>query len=176
MRRPAYVCATCSEHFTRRYSGTRHNLTIHGNRAEIVTYIEYLVGRNSGRYRPSHPSLYRKRLGEKRIHNFWHATTVAADSMGDTFPAGSLRQYHHHHYQQQSPSPSISIPSLAPPAIQDVSPSQPMNTTNNQGILSHETMLKIQQLKRLVYSNSHYFPEVSYAFLCTDSMASLATP
>jgi hypothetical protein len=57
-------------------------------------------------------------------------------------------QYHHYpQYQQQSQS--ISIP---PPATQDISSSQPMNTTNNQGILSQETMLKIQELKRLVYS------------------------
>jgi hypothetical protein len=64
---------------------TRHNLTIHNGRGEIVTYLEYLVGRNSGRYRPSHPSLYRGGPGEKRIHNFGHAAKVAADSIGDTF-------------------------------------------------------------------------------------------
>src|SRR5215467_7592893 len=84
MGRLTYVCATCSEHFTRRYSATRHNLTIHKGIGEIVTYIEYLVARSSGKYRPSHPSLYRKRRGEKRNHNFGHAT-IAADSMGDTF-------------------------------------------------------------------------------------------
>src|SRR5215469_835737 len=65
MARATYVCATCSEHFTRRYSATRHNLTIHNGRGEIVTYLEYLVGRNSGRYQPSHPSLYRRGRGEK---------------------------------------------------------------------------------------------------------------
>jgi hypothetical protein len=173
MRRPAYVCATCSEHFTRKYSGTRHNLTIHNGRGEIVRYLEYLVGRNSGRYRPSHPSLYRKRPGEKRFHNFGHATTVTANSMGDTFRHRGLQgQYDHYpENQQQSPSPSISLPSLAPPAIQDVSPSQ--NTTNNQRIVSPETILKIQELTRMVYSNPLYFPNPdaylkSIIFFCND--------
>jgi hypothetical protein len=91
MRRPTHVCATCSEHFTRRYSATRHNFSIHKGTGEIVTYLEYLVGRNSGRYRPSHPSLYRKGRGEKRIHDFGHAT-VTADSMGDIVPPRGLQQ------------------------------------------------------------------------------------
>ena len=73
MGRVTHVCATCPEHFTRRYSATRHNLTIHNGRGEIVPLLEYLVGRNSGRYRPSHPSWYRRRSKENRIHNFGHA-------------------------------------------------------------------------------------------------------
>jgi hypothetical protein len=169
------VCATCEEHFTRRYSVTRHNLTIHDNRGEIVTYIEYLVGRNSGRYRPSHPSLYRRGRGEKRNHNFAHATTAVTDSRRDTFMHGGLQQqgqYHHYpQYQQQAPSPPISLPSL-PAAIQDVSSSHPMTTTNNQGILSNETILKIQVLKKLVYSYPHYCPDPeavikSIVYFCT---------
>ena len=175
MRRPTHVCATCSEYFTRRYSATRHNLTIHNGIGEIVTYIEYLVGRSSGRYRPSHPSLYRMRRGEKRTHNFGHvATTVSADSIGDTFRHRGLQgQYHYYHYQQQGPSPSISLPSLPPPATQDVSPSQSTNTTNDHGILSQEIILKIRELKRLVYSNPQYCPNPdafikSIIYFCND--------
>ena len=81
MGRPTYVCATCSEHFTRKYSATRHNITIHGNRGEIVPLLDFLVGRSSGRYQASHPSWYRR--SEKRIHKFGHATVT--DSMGETF-------------------------------------------------------------------------------------------
>ena len=82
MGRVTHVCATCAEHFTRRYSATRHNLTIHDNRGEIVPLLEYIVGRSSGRYRASHPSWYRRtRSKEKRIHRFGHA--ISADSMGD---------------------------------------------------------------------------------------------
>jgi hypothetical protein len=146
MRRPAHVCATCSEHFTRKYSAKRHNLTIHNNGGEIVTYLEYLVGRNSGLYRPSHPSLYRKARGEKGIHNFVHGT-VTADSMGDNFRPGVL--------QQQTPFQSIPTPpSVYQPQSQspDASPystdriSHPVHTMNDQ-----VTMLKIQELKSLMY-------------------------
>jgi hypothetical protein len=59
MRRPMYVCTTCSEHFTRRYSANRHNDKIHSGMAEIVPYIDYMAGRNSGQYLASQPSRYR---------------------------------------------------------------------------------------------------------------------
>jgi hypothetical protein len=97
MGRPTYVCATCEEHFTRKYGAKRHNLTIHNGRGEIVTLLEYLVGRLSGRYRPSHPSLYRRMRGQKRIRNFGDTATVSVDSMRDTFRPGGLQQ-------QQTPS------------------------------------------------------------------------
>jgi DNA-directed RNA polymerase subunit RPC12/RpoP len=35
MGRPTYVCVTCSERFTRKYSAKRHNITIHGNGAYL---------------------------------------------------------------------------------------------------------------------------------------------
>ncbi len=48
----------CSEHFTRKYCAKRHNITIHNNVGEIVTSVEYLVRRFSGRYHASDPSGY----------------------------------------------------------------------------------------------------------------------
>jgi len=96
MGRPEYVCATCEEHFTRRYSATRHNITIHGNSGEIVSLLEYLVGRSSGRYSASHPFWYRR--NGKRIHKF--GPTVAG-YVGDTFP-GLQRQQGRYQYHQQS--------------------------------------------------------------------------
>jgi hypothetical protein len=150
MGRPTYVCATCSENFTRKYSATRHNLTIHNGRGEIVRLIEYLVGRSSRRYQASNPFWYRR-----RIHNFAHVTTSAAtDTVEDTFRPRDLQgQYQ----QQQTLSPSI-----PPAAIQNVSPyptdqsfqSQSMNTTDDDETttLSQETMLKIQELKSDILS------------------------
>ena len=58
MSRINYVCATCSEHFTRRNNGRRHNLRAHGGRAEIVRLIDYLAGRKSGMYEPISPAWY----------------------------------------------------------------------------------------------------------------------
>jgi hypothetical protein len=138
-QRVMHVCATCSEHFTTRYSASRHNLALHGNRGEIVPLLEYLAGMNSGRYHASNPSWYRRRSG-KRIHEFGYATAVA-DPVGDTFrPEGLQGQYH---YQQQDQPPDVS------PHPTDQS--QPVHATNDYGTLSEETRLKIQELKRLVY-------------------------
>jgi hypothetical protein len=156
MGRATYVCATCEEHFTRKYSAARHNLTIHNSRGEIVRLLEYLAGRSSGRYRGSEPSWYRS--SEKRIHKFGHSTT--ADSRGDAFRPRGL--------QQQTPFQSTPTPLLPPSASQpdppspDFSPypneriSQPLHKTNDQGPLSQETMLKIQELKRLMYKYPQY--------------------
>ncbi len=115
MGRATHVCATCEEHFTRKYSAIRHNLTIHKGVGEIVTLLEYVVGRNSGRYRPYHPSLYRRGRGEKRIHNFGHANAaVVTDSMGNTFRPMGLQQekafqYEHRYRYSQHPNPNLNL-------------------------------------------------------------------
>ena len=58
---PLYVCATSGQHFTRMYNARRHNRNIHSNRGEIVTFMEYLVGRSSGKYLPADPLSYRSK-------------------------------------------------------------------------------------------------------------------
>jgi hypothetical protein len=94
----------CVQHMgnTRRYSATRHNLTIHNNRGEIVSLLEYLVGRSSRRYHASHPFWYRRRR-DKGILTFGLATSVA-DSVGDTFLPRDLQQGQYqsqHHLEEQ---------------------------------------------------------------------------
>src|SRR5215469_12340168 len=160
MGRVMYVCTTCSEHFTRKYSAKRHNITVHHNNGgEIVPLVEYLVGRKSGRYHASHPFWYRR--NGKRIHKF--GRPIIADYVGDAPITGGLQRqqqerYHPQWQQEQSLSP-------LPTAIQDhhldVLPyptdrtfqSQSVNTTDDEKTttLSQETTLKIQELKRLVY-------------------------
>lgn len=190
MDRPSYVCVTCEQHFTRHTSAKRHIFNIHNGIGEIVTLLEYLVGRNSDRYRPSHRSMYRRRRKEHPIHNFEHATTIVADSMGDTSQRGGLQgqgqgqyhpyqhQYHRYLQQQQTPLPSIQLPppiqlpSSPPPTSEGVSSypkdqmfhfqsqsqSQPMKTRNEWGTLSQETILKIAELRGLLYRHSTTFP------------------
>jgi hypothetical protein len=80
MGRPTYVCATCSEHFTRRYSAKRHNFNIHAGRSEIVPFIEYMVGRSSGRYLASHPSWFRKQKGFQSDRSYQSENRVIPDS------------------------------------------------------------------------------------------------
>src|SRR5262249_40748612 len=173
MRRPNYVCTTCSEHFTRKYSAKRHNITVHHNNGgEIVPLVEYLVRRNSGRYHANHPSWYpRGRTNEKFIHKFGQA--MVADSTGDApglqrqqqgqyqYHQQSLEeqeQYHRQCQQEQSlsQSPATAIqdqpPDVLPYPSDPTFQSQP-NTTDDERTttLSHETRLKIAELKRLIY-------------------------
>ena len=55
MGRITWVCATCPEHFTRKYSASRHNNNLHFGNGQIVTLLDYIVGRASGQYLPSDP-------------------------------------------------------------------------------------------------------------------------
>ena len=54
-----YACGNCGLYFTRRYNAIRHNQNLHYNKADIVTFSEYMIGRTSGKYLPGNPSLYR---------------------------------------------------------------------------------------------------------------------
>ena len=56
-----HVCTLCSETFTRKPSGDRHNLNLHSGMAPIVRFIDYVVGRIEGRYQPSNPLLFRRK-------------------------------------------------------------------------------------------------------------------
>jgi hypothetical protein len=80
MGRPSYVCATCSEHFTRKHSAKRHNFNIHAGRSEIVPFIEYMAGRSSGKYLASHPSWYRKQRQPQVNRSYPSDNRVIADS------------------------------------------------------------------------------------------------
>ena len=47
MGRIKWVCVTCAEHFTRKYSASRHNNNLHFGNGLIVTWLDYMVGRAS---------------------------------------------------------------------------------------------------------------------------------
>jgi transposase-like protein len=85
MGRPSYVCTTCSEHFTRRYSGERHNNNLHNGAAEIVRLIDYLAGRSSGQYLTNSPFRF-----ERNNHNIRSPTV--ADTVGNGFQPGYILQ------------------------------------------------------------------------------------
>jgi hypothetical protein len=168
MGRAMYVCTVCSEHFTRKYSAKRHIITVHPNNGgKIVTLVHYVVGLKSGLYQPSHPFWYRR--NGKRTHKLGRPTV--ADYVGDAFPHRGLQrqgQYQQHqqsleeqeryYRQQQEQSLSPSIPLSPSAAIQDQPPdillyppdriSEPMDTSNGEGTLSQETLLKIQVFKK----------------------------
>ena len=100
MSRPNYVCTVCSQHFTRKYSAKRHNSNVHDDRSEIVPYIEYMVGRNSGRYLASHPSWHRKQRQPQANRSYQSDNRVIADT-ASSFRPETLKQ----HYLLPNPSP-----------------------------------------------------------------------
>jgi hypothetical protein len=65
MKRINYVCTTCSQTFTRRSSGFRHNSHLHKGTAGIVHLIDYIVGRSSGKYLKCDPRDFRLIRQEK---------------------------------------------------------------------------------------------------------------
>ncbi len=85
----SYVCTICSQDFTRKESGRRHNTNLHSGTATIVRSIDYIIGRISGRYLPSDPLLYRnkkKRHTNISSNNYGNGSgiTVIEDNIHDT--------------------------------------------------------------------------------------------
>ena len=68
--KPLYTCGTCGLHFTRRINAKRHNKN--DNKADIVTFSEYVVGRTSGKYPPDNPSFYRIKNRNPSKRNIVH--------------------------------------------------------------------------------------------------------
>ncbi|MGB6528924.1 MAG: hypothetical protein WBF33_12525 [Candidatus Nitrosopolaris sp.] len=93
MSRPSYVCTVCSEHFTRKFSGKRHNFNTHGGRSEIVPYIQYMVGRSSGRYLANHPSWFRKQRQLQVNRRYPFENRVIADTASYIRPETLLQPY-----------------------------------------------------------------------------------
>jgi hypothetical protein len=59
MNNRKWVCSTCSQHFTRKYSADRHIRNIHSGQANKVRFLDYIIGRVTGEYSPSNPLLFR---------------------------------------------------------------------------------------------------------------------
>jgi hypothetical protein len=84
-KKPLYVCSTCGQDFTRRYNAGRHNENIHSNKAEIIRFLEYLVGRLSGNYLPGDPLLYRMKNRNKNRPNIVHENEENNYRYGEKF-------------------------------------------------------------------------------------------
>ncbi len=103
----SYVCTICSQDFTRKESGRRHNTNLHSGTASIVRSIDYIIGRVSGYYLPSDPLLYRnkkKRYTNISSNNYNNGSgfTVIADNTHDTGfcrnPADELIDHNNNNY------------------------------------------------------------------------------
>jgi hypothetical protein len=86
--RTTWVCATCAQYFSRRYSADRHNRILHDGKGITVRILDYIVGRVSGQFLPNDPLAYRMKVrNEENVplvgshsnnKNFW--SKVIADS------------------------------------------------------------------------------------------------
>ena len=61
MYKPNYVCVYCSQTFTRKPSGERHIKNNNLDSAALVRFMDYLVGRATGKYMQGDPLLHRRR-------------------------------------------------------------------------------------------------------------------
>jgi hypothetical protein len=91
MKQPLYVCVTCSQGFTRKSSGKRHNLNIHSGMGCIVRFLDYLVGRVKGQYAAADPLSFRKNKGNNlrpiksdSLHKAIRSENSDADSVAAT--------------------------------------------------------------------------------------------
>jgi hypothetical protein len=82
MSEKKWVCTTCSEGFTRRYSADRHIRNLHSGLAKKVRLIDYIVGRVSGEYFPADPSIYR---GNKKRHSMLGSSIMSHENVSKTF-------------------------------------------------------------------------------------------
>jgi hypothetical protein len=161
MGRLSYVCGTCSEHFTRKYSAMRHNFNIHNGGAEIVRLIDYIVGRVTGKYLATHPSWYRRerksQTGSDHIYENKFRPTTVTDSSGDTFqprdawqqPPQAIMHYSSHYFTSPKSRPD------------DL----------RYGNVSPLTRIKLEELEGLLIKHQRYFNDVNEIFKWTLSFA-----
>ena len=61
LSKPKWACASCGMYSSRRCSVKRHIQKIHLGEANLVSFIDYLVGRKSGYYWPNPAPSYQKK-------------------------------------------------------------------------------------------------------------------
>ncbi|MPZ07764.1 MAG: hypothetical protein GEU26_15355 [Nitrososphaeraceae archaeon] len=79
-----WVCALCSQDFTRKYSAYRHSRDLHRGTGKIVRMIDYVIGRIAGEYNPGNPLTHRSKY-MKHDSTFPHS-----DAKGFNFPSASI--------------------------------------------------------------------------------------
>jgi hypothetical protein len=88
-----WVCALCSQDFTRKYSAYRHTENLHRGQGKIVRMLDYVIGRIAGEYHPGNPLIYRSKYkphpstfphSNAKAHTF-PFTTAAHNSSQNTY-------------------------------------------------------------------------------------------
>jgi hypothetical protein len=65
MSKPNWACSDCGMDSSRRWSVERHILNLHNGNSEVVPFVDYLVGRQSGFHLPKfRPTFVKKNATE----------------------------------------------------------------------------------------------------------------
>jgi hypothetical protein len=89
MGRISWACASCAQHFTRRFTANKHNRNLHDGKGIIVRILDYIVGRTNGQFLPQDPLAYRREKKNKKNQSLFDSnyrsieSKVIADSTSD---------------------------------------------------------------------------------------------
>jgi hypothetical protein len=67
MSKPNWACSSCGMYSSRRWSVERHILNLHDGSGNVVPFVDYLVGRQSGVYFPKFRPTFVKKNATKTI-------------------------------------------------------------------------------------------------------------
>jgi hypothetical protein len=104
MGRITWVCATCGEHFTRKYSASRHNNNLHSGNGLIVTLLDYIVGRASHQYLPNDPRT--RKNHNPIIHDYtprWPSKPVSQADVSNDRPYPANNNNNNNMYENSEP-------------------------------------------------------------------------
>ena len=67
MSKPNWACSACGMYSSRRWSVERHILNLHDGTGNVVPFVDYLVGRQSGFYLPKFRPTFVKKNATKTV-------------------------------------------------------------------------------------------------------------
>jgi hypothetical protein len=185
--RITWVCATCSEHFTRGYGANRHNNNLHEGKGTVVRLLDYIVGRINGQFLPKDPLEYRRKKGKdnknllfvsnhNNSNNNNLGSKVISDSMNDILshenivskppkPRSKANSTYHYSDDKYDSDNADERPCHSNRVSQ---PSSKVDDNDNNKLFSYthklvERRLKLEEFKILV--NKYYPPQNASQFL-----------
>jgi hypothetical protein len=159
-----WICAICSQGFTRKGTGVRHSRNLHSGNVMLVRPYEYIVGRLRGTYKQSDPLLFRRK---RREGNTTITRLTSVNNPRSTKPIEFQNSViHERHGPQQKgnqrvdtygvgtqPGPSLRLP-------EQISGHMPMKDMRNRS----EKLKEITELVRM-----HYPPETARSIIIAAS-------
>jgi hypothetical protein len=124
--RKTWVCALCSQDFTRKYSAYRHTQNLHRGQGKIVRMLDYVIGRLAGEYHPGNPLLYRSKY---KLHP---STLPHSNATAHTFP---FRTAAHNSSQNNHSNTSLQ--------------SDEKGTAQSSTTSGNESSLKLEEIRNL---------------------------